>query len=123
MKKKIDKNTLDMLGVVKRSMLMTSKGTLFAISDFKHKTIEEEEKSFFGLKKKVVKNIYLTSITIVGYNNAGKFLGVLSEEAAWRLVYFYNLYVCRQIWLDFKEELKAFGIELIKTEEHEEHHN
>ena len=120
MKKKIDRNTLDMLGVLKRSMLMTSKGILFVVDYFKHETIEEEEKSFFGLKKKVVKNIYLTDLTIIGYNTEGKFMGTLSDEQAWSLIYFYNLYTCRQNWVDFEEELKAFGFELTKIKQHGE---
>jgi hypothetical protein len=72
------------------------------------------------LKKKLVKNIYLTELSIIGYNTKGRFLGTLSDEAAFRLVYIYDLYYFRDNWLEFKEELKAFGLELTEIKKHED---
>ena len=120
MKKKIDDKTLDALNILNLKVLMHNHGNLFVIEDFKTITVEEEVKLFFGLKKKMVKNIYLTELCIKGYNRNGKFLGTFTNNGAWRLVYFLNLYDCKQNWLDFKDELKSFGFEITRIKQEDE---
>ena len=102
-------NQITMLGVVKDKLLFSSLGQIFVVRDFTVK--EETETGLFGGKHK--KN-YITSINILSYNSVGKFLGIFRDSACEHMLRHYDFYVMRQQWLDFMEQLKSFGFEIVK---------
>jgi hypothetical protein len=121
MKIKVSDSDILMLEKSKHAYLFTSDSNrVFLIDDF---TIEDGEevvvkKAWFSKKSEstTVKQQYLTAITIQSYHSTGKFVGYLTDDAA---KYFLNrdLYRLRQNWLDLKEMLKCFGLEIVKIED------
>jgi hypothetical protein len=121
MKIKVSDSDILMLEKSKHAYLFTSDSNrVFLIDDF---TIEDGEevvvkKKWFSKKSEstTVKQQYLTAITIQSYHSTGKFVGYLTDDAA---KYFLNrdLYRLRQNWLDLKEMLKCFGLEIVKIED------
>jgi hypothetical protein len=109
MKYEIDDNKITMLGVVKDKLLLSSLGQIFVIKDF---IVENGiETGLFGGKHNVK---YITDIKIYAYNNEGKFLGVMRNNGCESMLSRYDFYVMRQQFVDFMEQLKSFGFEIVK---------
>lgn len=109
MKYEIDDNKITMLSVVKDKLLLSSLGQIFVVKDF---TVENGiETGLFGGKHKVK---YITEIKIYTYNNEGKFLGVMRDDSCESMLSRYDFYVMRQQFVEFMEQLKSFGFEIVK---------
>lgn len=109
MKYEIDDNKITMLGVVKDKLLLSSLSQIFVVKDFKVE--EATETGIFGRKHNVK---YITNIKIFTYNNQGKFLGVMRDDGCEAMLAHYDFYVMRQHFVDFMEQLKVFGFEIVK---------
>jgi len=105
-----------------KNALLLSKQTcrIFAIVDF---TIEDGEevivkKKWFSKKSEstTVKQKYLTKLDIQSWHSTGKFVGILTDEASAEFAY-KDIYQMRRNWLEFKEMLKGFGMDVQKIEE------
>jgi hypothetical protein len=104
-------NQITMLDSVKGKLLLSSLGQIFCVKDF---TIEHAiEVGIFGGKKHVK---YITDLKIYTYHPQGKFLGVVREDACESMLHRYDFYIMRDQWIEFKEQLKAFGFEIQKIE-------
>ena len=118
MKIKIDQQFELKLNQSKGKIVMSSQGKLFLLSDF---TIIEEDltvtKGLFKKTSEVIRQKYLTKIDINSYHSTGKFLGVLTDEAASIFIYSYDFYKMRENWNVFKDVLKAFGLQVIRIPE------
>ena len=116
MKMEISIGTKDALGALKNKLLLLH-GHLYAISDFK---IEEEiipgKKTLLGNQKPDKKQLYLTDAKILSYNDQGRFMGALTEDATKKFIRFYNLYALRDDWENFQRQLEGFGMELKKKQ-------
>jgi len=120
MKIKVSESDILMLEKSKHAYLLSGESNrIFLIEDFKIEDGEEVivKKKWFSKKSEstTVKQQYLTAITIQSYHSTGKFVGYLTDDAA---KYFLNrdLYRLRQNWLDLKEMLKCFGLEIVKID-------
>jgi hypothetical protein len=91
---------------------------LYVIMNFK---ISEESETVVhkkGFWKKtttetIEKQLYLTAADVNAWHSQGKFLGTLSDESAeWLLRR--DLYDLRQNWIDFCDQLKAFGLKVVE---------
>jgi hypothetical protein len=103
-----DNHQITMLNVLKDKLLLSSLGQIFVIKDF---TIENFiEDRLFG-RKKTVK--YITDFKIEIYNDYAKFLGLLSGNSCESVLHRYDLYMMRQQWINFMEQLKAFGFQIV----------
>ena len=120
MKIKVSDSDILMLEKSKHAYLLSGEtNRIFLIEDFT--IVEGEEvivkKAWWSKKSEstTVKQQYLTAITIQSYHSTGKFVGYLTDDAA---KYFLNrdLYRLRQNWLDLKEMLKCFGLEIVKID-------
>jgi hypothetical protein len=107
----IEKKT--QLEVLKNKFLLLD-NNIIVIRDFK---IQEEicRKQFIGTTygKPFIK-LFVVSMTIEGYNQEGKFLGVHNEDTCWRMLTFFKLYYLRTQWTDLCDALKTFGYEIKK---------
>jgi hypothetical protein len=93
-------------------MLMAN-AKLFLITDVKFEDIEETITE--GLFKKTTKTIvsrYITSVKIYSYHTEGKFLGTMTDEITGMFLSMYNFYQLRKNWVEFKEMLQAFRIDV-----------
>lgn len=114
MKTETNDYRITMLGVVKDKLLLSSLGQIFVVNDF---TVEYGIKTgLFGRKHKTD---YITSMKIYTYNDQGKFLGTLGDDACESMLRLYDFYVMRQQFVDFIEQLKAFGFEVVKIKQKE----
>jgi len=104
-----------------KNALLLSKQTcrIFAIADF---TIEDGEevivkKKWFSKKSEstTVKQKFLTDLKIESWHTTGKFVGILTEEASVEFAY-KDIYQMRRNWLDFKEMLLGFGMDVLNIE-------
>ena len=121
MKIKVSESDILMLEKSKHAYLLSGESNrIFLIEDFKIEDGEEVivKKKWFSKKSEstTVKQQYLTAITIQSYHSVGKFVGYLTDDAAYQFVH-RDLYRMRQNWLDFKEMLKCFGLEIVKISE------
>ena len=107
----IDANKITMLSTLKGKALLSSLGQLFVVKDF---TIKEEVKK--GILGRERRTNYLKEIKIFTYHQQGKFLGTLREDACESMLHRYDFYVMRQQWIDFCDQLKAFGFKVEKIE-------
>ena len=121
MKIKVSDSDILMLEKSKHAYLLSGEtNRVFLIEDFT--IVEGEEvivkKAWWSKKSEstVVKQQYLTAITVQSYHSVGKFVGYLTDDAAYQFVH-RDLYRMRQNWLDFKEMLKCFGLEIINIED------
>lgn len=113
----ISQSTKTQLGILKDKMLMRD-GVLYKITDFEIETVTvTPEKTFFNRNPKPKTQLILKSIRILGYNSEGRFLGTFDEGACRRLVTWFDLYYFRNNWINFNEQLQAFGLEVKKIEE------
>lgn len=98
-------------------LLIKSISFLCCIDEFNVDEVEEVKKHWFK-PDETVKVKYLTNLVVLGYNIDKKFLGSVSEETIEHSFVYKDLTKLRQNWLDFKEQLKAFGavVEKIKEE-------
>ena len=123
MKKLLTPELKTELEVLKRKLLFVSRiNAIFVIHDYKIETLTETKTTgFFKKKKEEIKTEYITSLELWTYNSKGKFLGVMNENATEDFIGWYNLYSLRQNFENLKEELAAFGYEIvpIKKEENE----
>lgn len=103
-----------------KSILMSTERRIFVIDDYTVEECEEPKKTFLKKSKELVKNKYLTSAVVLGYNTEGKFLGSMNDQGVENFFMFTNFDKMRQRWLDFKEELKAFHLEIKHVEEEPE---
>lgn len=103
-----------MLNCVKGKMLMKD-NFLYLIEDFKIEEVTEDGgKTIFGRKRPNKVKLILTSITIRAYHGDGKFLGFMHADACERILIFFDLYSLHKVWLNFEEQLNAFGLEVKK---------
>jgi len=118
MKYKISRETEVMLQTLKGKMLMASSSNntgIYCITDYKI-TEERKVKERLFREDETVTVKYLTGITMNAFHHEGKFLAVLTEDCVERYLTFFNLYYFRQAWVDFQEELRAFGFKIIEIE-------
>ena len=103
---------------LKDMLLIKSISFLCCIYDFEVEEVEEVKKHWFK-PDEIVKVKYLTKLELTGYQQKGKYLGTVSDEVIEGSFVYKDLDELRQNWLDFKEQLKAFGatVEIKKTEE------
>ena len=88
---------------------------LYLIEDFKIEEVTEDGgKTIFGRKRPNKVKLILTSITIRAYHGDGKFLGFMHADACERILIFFDLYSLHKVWLNFEEQLNAFGLEVKK---------
>jgi hypothetical protein len=113
MKVEIGLNKKSQLEVLKNKFLLFN-NNLTIISDFK--IIEElYQKKTFGIKRgEPVIKLFVVSMTVLGYNKDGKFVGTHSDETCWRMLSIFDLYYMRKQWTDLCDALKAFGFEVCK---------
>ena len=116
MKYKLREDQVLMLNTLKGKILMASSSNrvaLYCIMDFQ---ITEEEKiikhTFRPDETQKVK--YLTSMKMYAFHHEGKFLGTLTDDAIERYLTFYNLYYFRQDWVDFREQLRAYDLDVVE---------
>jgi hypothetical protein len=113
MKIEIGTNKKTQLEILKNKFLLFD-NNIIVIRDFK---IQEEicRKQFIGTTygKPFIK-LFVVSMTIEGYNQEGKFLGVHNEDTCWRMLTFFKLYYLRTQWTDLCDALKTFGYEIKK---------
>ena len=113
MKKKLYDNSLFNLKHYKNKMLMLREN-MFYIENYKIETEDEVIKGNWFRKEKTKTNYYLTDIRIIRYFPKHNTLGVMQKEDGYHFILFYNLAELRQSWLDFKKQLKFFGLKLQK---------
>lgn len=87
---------------------------MFYIEDYKIETESKVIKGNWFRKEKTVTHTYLVEIRIITYFPKHNTLGIMQDEDAYHIVLFYDLTGLRQTWLDFKTQLKFFGLELKK---------
>jgi len=95
---------------------------ILVISDFK--TITETitpKRTLFNRHPEPKEVIILTNLTIMGYNPKGGFVGTFSDD--WPLEFIeyaaYALDRYRLDWMSIKQQLKAFGFDIVRIEEKE----
>lgn len=89
-------------------LLIKSISFLCAIDEFKVEEVEEVKKHWFK-PDETVKVKYLTSLNLLGYSKEKKYLGTVCDEVIENSFVYKDLDKLRQNWIDFKEQLKAFG--------------
>lgn len=117
MKKEINTETLNRLNLFKLKMLMHG-NRMFFIRDFKIKKENVLIKGNYFRKEKTVEKIFLISLEMVtyfDYDGESK-LGVMYEDDAYYITLVYDLPKLRKNWVDFKKQLKCFGININKKE-------
>lgn len=100
----------------KRALLLSRETCrIFVIADFKIEEGEEVtvKKKWYSKKSEstTTKQKYLTEIEIQSWHSIGKFVGTLTEDACRDFVY-KDIYQMRKNWLDFKDMLKGFGMDV-----------
>jgi hypothetical protein len=98
-----------------KMLLKSDTHRLYVIADFKTEVVEETVMEKPSLFKKAVpvqkKQLYLTGVNVHAWHSTGKFLGDLTDDSAeWLLRR--DLYRIRQNWIDFCDQLKAFGFKI-----------
>ena len=112
----IDENKEIQLSTLKGKMLMKD-NFLYRIDDYKvEEIIETPEKSLFNRHPKAKTALVLTSLNIRAYHGEAKFLGYMKEDACKHFLSWFNLFGFRNIWLQFNEQLQAFGLEIKEIE-------
>ena len=118
---KIKANDSDILTLenLKGKFLMLADGNkLYKIVDFKIVELEEtvvKKKLFKAKTTDVVKQKYIVSLEIHAWHSTGKFLGTMADNSAEWLIR-RDLYYIRQNWVNFCDQLRAFGYEVKKIE-------
>jgi hypothetical protein len=119
MRIEISTNRLLMLQQSKNKYLFSTwNHRMFVVEDFTVEEIDEIEikKYIFGKPENIpVKKCYLTDIKIMSYHSTGKFCGYLSDDSV-KAFLEKDLFLLRQNWIDLKDMLKAFGLEVNKIE-------
>jgi len=99
-----------------KMLLAPDSHRLYTIMNFKTEEASETITKKRGFWKKtttttVEKQLYLISADVHTWYSTGKLLGTLSDDSAqWLLRR--DLYYLRQKWVDFCDQLKAFGLEV-----------
>lgn len=115
MKLEISENTLSTINIQLKNILMGQNRLLY-IESFKTITEDVKVEPFWG-KSRIVKKTYLTEIKIVGYNPNGDFIGYYSDETCEQIIGYYDLHKMRKNWIEFRNQLKAFGVDVLKIKE------
>ena len=124
MKIKIKETDVLMLNQLKGKMLLkvdtAHSHRLYTIMRYKTEEITETVMEKPSIWKKAVPvqktQLYLTGADVNAWHSQGKFLGTLSDESAeWLLRR--DLYDLRQNWIDFCDQLKAFGLKVVEIPE------
>ena len=119
MKIKVKEQDILTLENLKGKMLMMGDcNKLYKIVDFKTVELEETvvtKKLFKAKTTDVVKQKYIVSLEIHAWHSTGKFLGTMADDSAEWLIR-RDLYRIRQNWMDFCDQLRAFGYEIKKIE-------
>ena len=104
-----------------KMLLAPDSHRLYTIMNFKTEEASETITKKRGFWKKtttttVEKQLYLTAADVHAWHSTGKFLGTLSDDSAqWLLRR--DLYYLRQKWVDFCDQLKAFGLQIVEIPE------
>ena len=107
MKIKIDKNLHSQINANLNCLLMYN-NWLYVIKSIE--TTTEYKKNLFGNYNS---STYIISAEIMAYNPTGHFLGTLPEESVRNFFYFHDIYKLKDNWFRFKEQLQAFGFEIV----------
>ena len=119
MKIKVNDVNIAILERNSNSILMDNHRHIFVYHDVQIEEGTETTKKVF--QKPITKDVkYLVGIEITCYNSKGKFVGVLNEEDSKMFLIFNNFDAMRKNWQDFKEELLAFHLEVIRPVKKEE---
>ncbi len=119
MKYKLRDDQVTMLDQLKGKMLMASSSShigIYCIIDYKI-TEEHEIKERLFREDKQVTVKYLTGMKMNAFHHEGKFLATLTDDCVERYLTFFNLYYFRQCWIDFQEQLRAFGFKIVEIPE------
>ncbi len=98
----------------KKLLFSTYNCRLFIVENFVVDEIEEPRiiKHFFGKPETIIEtHYYINDLKIQSYHTTGKFCGYLTDDAVKMFVH-RDLYYLRQNWLDLKNMLIAFGLEI-----------
>ncbi len=118
MKYKLRQDQVTMLEQLKGKMLMTSSSSntgIYCIVDYKI-TEQREVKERLFREDVTVTVPYLTEIKMNAFHHEGKFMATLTDDCVERYLNFFNLYYFRQAWIDFQEQLRAFGFKIVEIE-------
>lgn len=124
MKIKIKETDVLMLNNLKGKMLLKpDTNRLYTVMNFKTELVTETVMEKPNIWKKAVPvekaQLYLTAADINAWHSQGKFLGTLGDDSAeWFLRR--DLYYLRQNWIDFCDQLKAFGFKVVEIPETKE---
>ena len=104
-----------------KMLLAPDSHRLYTIMNLKTEEASETITKKRGFWKKtttttVEKQLYLTAADVNAWHSTGKFLGTLSDDSAQRLLR-RDLYYLRQKWVDFCDQLKAFGLKVVEIPE------
>lgn len=115
MKKEITKETLNLLSDLVNK-IMVKNNNILVIKEYK--TVVETitpRKTIFNRHPKPVDKLFLTSITMIAYNNKLNAIDVVTEDYAFNVINDDDIYLYRGTWLSLYEQIKAFGFELCLT--------
>lgn len=116
--KKISENKRQELLSNISNLMLNNEGRLYWLKDCKIESkTETPAPTFWNRKPKPVENLYLVDISLYSYNHLGHFLGKYDYESACEIISSYDLYAMRNEWLEFKEQLKSFGLEVIHRDD------
>ena len=113
MKVEVSQGRLAMLDASINKMLMTPSREMIALKGY---GMVEQQVRIGWFRRRTVTKTYITGVTIIGYNSDGRFMGVLTKTCCYKYLTYVNLYQLRGNWIDFVEELRAFGFKLERTE-------
>jgi len=109
MKIKVSRGNVLMLEQLKGKLLLGDNSTLYIIKNFK---VEKEVKKHMVMMDEEVE--YLTSCEIEMYFWRGKFVALLTPESVETMLIMRDMYKMRQYWLDFREQLQHFGLDVVE---------
>jgi hypothetical protein len=119
MKIEVSDGEVIMISQNKNVLMMNNHHNIYRYKEVKFKEEEVIVKKLF--RKPVTKKVkYLVDIKIMAYHTTGKFLGYIDDEYAEELIKYSNLYKFRQNFINLKDQLKAFGCEIVKIADIEE---
>lgn len=115
MRKEITEETSKLLNDL-LNKIMVKNNNILVIKEYK--TVVETitpRKTIFNRHPKPVDKLFLTSITMVAYNNKLNAIDVVDENYAYNTIISDDIYLYRGAWLSLYEQIKAFGFELCLT--------
>ena len=109
MKEIISQQTATMLNSLQGKLLLNGDNLICIDSVKTQKDVYTPEKTFFNKHPKDRFVIYLTELKIRGYNDRGRFMGLLDDSASLYMVRLFDFYNMRNKWEAMHEQIKAFG--------------